>query len=781
VTTRPFADGAAAWRSAGWLGTLPLPAGAKSEPPKGYTGRDAGFPIDSEVDQWAAEKAHGNLAVRLPRGVVGLDVDDYGDKHGAQSLARLEEAYGPLPPTYTSTSRPAPSGIRLYRVPFDFEGHGVPRLDGRKVEAIEVIQFKHRYLCAWPSIHPEGRPYVLVSPGGEVLAAPMRAEDLTELPAAWVAGLSVGQPKPKLTTARPAAPTTGDTGAADRALGKYIAELHSGSARHDAATEGAMALGRLASLGYPGADANIDALHNAFLAAVSGDGSRTTAGAEAEWKRIVDSAEDSLSREAPRIPPYEPRRMRPPPSAFRGANALHVATEPTEALHAVPDADDDHQADEMAPAPLNLPAEFWEARPVFDHIRRAAHARCCSADALLHAVLARISALTTHKLTLPPLVGPPGSLNYCTAITGESGTGKSAAMGLAGELLVDFANIGRPGAILEGDGAGEVMLCLPLSTGEGVAEAYMGEIEVENDDGEPVKVRGQAKHNALFVMDEGEALFNQASRQGATLMETLRRAWSGSVLGQANATEARRRIIPAGNYRFALIIGFQPIRAGYLLADAVGGTPQRFSWASATDPALPDEPCAWPGLINWQSPPLNALRDAGRAVTGGERFEFEVDPAIRSQIWAERVAIGRGEVVVDELDAHANLCRLKIAALLSLLDFWRFDITPDDWDLAGIVWDTSCAVRASCLAAVAAEKAREEEAAMRLHSERETVGEMARQSAGGKIAKLAMSLAWFAHDCPGEILTRRDLGRRIAGRDRKLWQDDAIAHAVAEG
>ena len=45
-----------------------------------------------------------------------------------------------------------------------------------------------------------------------------------------------------------------------------------------------------------------------------------------------------------------------------------------------------------------LPADFWEARPVLGHIRRAAHARLASADLVLHAVMAKLAAMRSHEL-----------------------------------------------------------------------------------------------------------------------------------------------------------------------------------------------------------------------------------------------------------------------------------------------------------------------------------------------------------------------------------------------
>ena len=51
-----------------------------------------------------------------------------------------------------------------------------------------------------------------------------------------------------------------------------------------------------------------------------------------------------------------------------------------------------------------------------------------------------------------------------------------------------------------------------------------------------------------------------------------------------------------------------------------------------------------------------------------------------------------GAATIDSLDGHAFLVRLKIAALLAIIDR-RLNVTGEDWALAEIVMRTSDAVR----------------------------------------------------------------------------------------
>ncbi|HWP62817.1 MAG TPA: bifunctional DNA primase/polymerase [Candidatus Binatia bacterium] len=173
------------YRAAGWAGTIPLPAGRKRPPPAGFTGAAGRWPSDADVAAWLRQYgAEANLALRLPDTVIGIDVDAYGTK-GAATFARLEAAAGPLPPTWTSTSRTdGVSEVALYRVP---AGH-TWRDPG---PGVDLIHRAHRYLVVPPSRHPSGRCYRWLRPDGTE-AGPdevPRPEDLPELPASWRAVL----------------------------------------------------------------------------------------------------------------------------------------------------------------------------------------------------------------------------------------------------------------------------------------------------------------------------------------------------------------------------------------------------------------------------------------------------------------------------------------------------------------------------------------------------------------------------------------------------------------
>lgn len=185
TTTTSVHSTARTLHEAGWS-PLPLPAGTKGPPPNGFTGYNGRYVTARQIDAWENEgRWTGNIAIRLPPGVIGLDVDAY--KGGGTSLHRLIAKHGPLPDTIRSTSRNDGSGIALFRIPAGIY------LDPNPADGIEVIQAHHRYLVCSPSIHPEGRPYIWIHDGDddwEPLQVP-DYDDIPELPWSFVEALAV--------------------------------------------------------------------------------------------------------------------------------------------------------------------------------------------------------------------------------------------------------------------------------------------------------------------------------------------------------------------------------------------------------------------------------------------------------------------------------------------------------------------------------------------------------------------------------------------------------------
>lgn len=194
---RPYAFSARQYYRAGWS-PLPLPAGEKNPPPVGYTGQKGRHAEPSQVEAWIKRKGDGNIALRMPPTLIGIDVDNYGDKAGARTIEEAEAKWGPLPPTWRTTSRTDDiSGIRLYRIT---SGLGWP---GQVGPGVELCRWDHRYIIVSPSIHDKtGEQYHWFAPSGKRTTGPAAEnaewefpalDEIPHLPASWEEGLTAGK------------------------------------------------------------------------------------------------------------------------------------------------------------------------------------------------------------------------------------------------------------------------------------------------------------------------------------------------------------------------------------------------------------------------------------------------------------------------------------------------------------------------------------------------------------------------------------------------------------
>lgn len=303
-----------------------------------------------------------------------------------------------------------------------------------------------------------------------------------------------------------------------------------------------------------------------------------------------------------------------------------------------------------------LDDEFWESRDYLRQIRKASWSRMVAPEASLVSVLARVSALTPATLRLPAVIGSQATLDFIGCVAAKSSGGKSISNDLAADLLPTDRK--------------DVLMDLPVGSGEGLIQSFL--VPEVDDDGKPTGKQIVGLSAVHLTVDEGTALMEQQSRRGTTIIQTLCSAWSGKTLGQANASAETRRIIEARRVRVAGVINIQTANAHLMLGDQMiaVGFPQRVVWASAEDATMPRELPEWPGQLIWTPPPV---------VHGGSEVGVadEIVEELRDLRW--RVATGR--VVIGPLDGHAGLVRLKVAALLALLDM-RLDVTFQDWELA---------------------------------------------------------------------------------------------------
>ena len=304
----PYAAAAMSYFRAGWS-PLPLPPRTKAPVPTGWTGARGATPSGADVHAWTEEHPDGNLALRLPPHVLGIDVDSYDNKPGGLVLAQLEQQLGALPPTWRSTSRDdGASGIRLYRIP---EGLRWP---GGMGPGIDTLRYDHRYAVAWPSVHPNGGTYRWITPDGLTAATGLpHPDDLPDLPHAWVthftrgeqsteqlhAGLDTSAATTWLTQRGQGAPCNHMTRALTRGT-TDLATTHEGG-RHDAALRLTNRLTWLAGQGHTGALPALQQAGATFLKATAG--ARRAGDAEHEWDRMLTGAVDIAAAAHPHPSP----------------------------------------------------------------------------------------------------------------------------------------------------------------------------------------------------------------------------------------------------------------------------------------------------------------------------------------------------------------------------------------------------------------------------------------------------------------------------------------------
>ncbi|MDQ3105804.1 MAG: hypothetical protein M3Q87_11460 [Actinomycetota bacterium] len=344
---------------------------------------------------------------------------------------------------------------------------------------------------------------------------------------------------------------------------------------------------------------------------------------------------------------------------------------------------------------------------------------------------------------LPPLIGGVASLNVFAGLVGDSGSGKGAAES-AGADAVQVGHLNR----------------FPVGSGEGLTHLFVKRTKT-----------GIEQHTTAVLAEvpEVDTLAALNSRQGSTLQPVLRQSWMGEQFGFGYADPTKRLVVKAHTYRLCMIVGIQPARAGGILDDSNGGTPQRYLWLPAADPDAPDIPPAAPEPLRWQPPSWRPDDGTGwrNPLTG--RIHLPVCETARVAVDRARLARVRGEG--DALDSHSLLARLKVGAALALLD-GRAEVSESDWQLAAVVMAVSDATRGRVVdtlrrASAESNRVRGEAEGSRAVVVAEKL-DAHQQHRVGRIILRALQKR-------GDWGTLRDVTRAVASRDRAAVEDALTA------
>lgn len=793
------------------------------------------------------EGRHAGLGVVLVPGVVVFDIDDgytndRGEvQRGASALAAFVAEVGvelPDAPSMRAEGRPSSSRRVFFRCPDDVV------FVGQVCDDVEILQATHRYSVGPGTVHPDaGVVRCYDSVGREVAPDEFPAvHELPLLPDEYVQRLAKGRRR-QPTLADAATDTTPKSSPAGE-LGQWRKAHDADSVtvppevwkvhlvelpfRYRAARDkqGNKVDGNNSALWwtlcrvaeevtaglYP-ADEALDVVRELYLHEASGnrpddtlvaeyerrlpdavayalhdtDGRARVAGLQADPERFHD---DALQRQGRRDADAQLDELHE--ASLRSRQGLDDADElrPRRIAKAA-GAEDDFVDTPPRPvtrlaertAPPQLPDEFYEARPALAHIRRAALSTRCAPDAVLHAVLVRLSAMTPHRYRVQ-LNDDAGSigLGLYGIVVGPKGVGKTKAVTTAERLLptppdstVDFAD------------------SLPLGSGEGIVESYFGQRPVLDEHGNDTgkTTREQVRNNVLMRVDEGTKLLRLQERSGSTVGDTIVAAFLGNApIGERNASSERTRVVPAGQYVLGLAVCLQTNLSGPLFAgeNESNGAPERFLWASANDTRMPDERPSWPGELVVRMP---VLPEGERTVLQLDDSDFRQVVARMPKSFADAVdeaerAKHRNYSLrtdADDTGNHEVVVVMKVATLFALLDS-RVQPNEDDVRLAEQLVGVSQRVAGHCRRVVRqldeAEAERRVQASERKaervsRAVRRDEGREALDTAVGQYARKVRRL----HD-EGVVVTRREALRSVKGKLLQLVsRDDVHDTAVA--
>ena len=335
---------------------------------------------------------------------------------------------------------------------------------------------------------------------------------------------------------------------------------------------------------------------------------------------------------------------------------------------------------------LCLPEDFWDRDSLAD-VRQASWHHMTSPDVVLNSVLTKLSAGIPPTVRIDTGIYLPVPLHRFGAVVGPSGAGKSTSVDVGLDYLrttpptltaLDRSGIRIPDGVstVEND-FGVFPYQLPLGTGSGLCEAYYGS-EYYGDparNGTRKSRRARIRTNVLLFSDEGHDFVRSCRDPKSNIGDAVRNMWSGSLAGQGNANAEARRILPKGSYTVAFLVGLQErVLADFLTSEELSkGTPQRFVNTWAVSPDIPETRPDHPGHPTLRMPTTT----------------ITVCETVREALHCGQHARSTGKVEIPELESQRSGVILRDAGLLAILD-GRKEITEEDWELAEILFGTSC-------------------------------------------------------------------------------------------
>jgi hypothetical protein len=321
---------------------------------------------------------------------------------------------------------------------------------------------------------------------------------------------------------------------------------------------------------------------------------------------------------------------------------------------------------ELTPDRKYTSEEFWASRPLMKNIKWWASYTVKSPYAIL--VWAMVQMLTripfdTYYVTKTG----KNALNMTFVVSGDTGTGKTAARHLAygGEIFSFDGQYWYEAPLVQ------------LRSGESAGDSFFTRIKrsVEGQNDEWVDEWINLNRAIIFFFDEVLYFVGKQRQNSSTLVAVLLSMWSGEMLGGALAG-GKGKSVPAREYRACVVLNSQRETDAFRSdSSAYSGESSRILTVSAVNPLAEADFNAVQGTEPPQKVVVPKFGGYGDRMTP----QFHALPEMEAAQAQQDFLAHRG--LNDRTRSHEILQRSKIACVLAALD-GRTHLTLEDWHLA---------------------------------------------------------------------------------------------------
>ena len=321
---------------------------------------------------------------------------------------------------------------------------------------------------------------------------------------------------------------------------------------------------------------------------------------------------------------------------------------------------------ELSPDKKYSPEEFWASRPLFRNIKWWASYTVKSPYAILVWAMVQMLSRIPYDSYYVTKTGK-NALNMTFVVSGDTGTGKTAARHLAysGDIFTFDGHYWYEAPLVQ------------LRSGESAGDAFFTRIKKSVDGKDDVWVDEWINLNRaiIFFFDEVLYFVGKQRQNSSTLVAVLLSMWSGEMLGGALAG-GKGKTVPAKEYRACVVLNSQKETDAFRGdSSAYSGESSRILTVSAVNPLAETDHGAVQGMEPPESVVVPKFGGYGDRMSPQFRALPEMEAAQAQQDFLAHKGLN------DRTRSHEILQRSKIACVLAALD-GRTHLTLEDWHLA---------------------------------------------------------------------------------------------------